>query len=440
VTAFLSAFVLVLGCLACAKPIVSEGGSVAGDGVSYALPRNLVKLTVVRTGPFDTVKAKAQIELLTAKIAEEEKRLLGLDEAVATLLKTRALVQAAAGEPAREAVKRIDERVEKLAKATVELQDGITRRQAEIRNLEKQKASNAACFDTLSLALLPAEPDPKLRFVAKLEHSMFRDDKWAITTTTAGLLSSTDATITDRTADVVVELAKSAAQVAKTVTMFGFERSTLVPELPGVVEPQCMPFRKDLVFDPADGREPGAQTCTTSSSWKCANARLAEWGIHDADLHVDAEVVPLSGTPAREDGFHYRRPIPYTIVLRSQGDVQTTRLLIPNGAPIDTISIPALTFVTAKYGVKFDQGMLISVDAEQPSEAMAIAAFPGRVAKELVSIPTDLVQIKIDHSTKEAEKIAAEKGIVDAKKALLESEMALERARTAPGDATPTAD
>lgn len=437
---YVAMLAFALNVLACAAPIRSRQDEppYGADGVSYALPRNLVRLTAVRSGPFDTAKAKEQIALLTTRNAEQEKKLLGLDDAVAALLKTRTLLQAATGTQAKAAVTSIDGRVEEFAKAMVDLRKKIADQQAEIERLTNQKASGETCFDTLSLALLPAEPDPKLRFVARLEHSIFRDDKWAITTTPTGLLSSTDATISDRTADVVVELAKSAAQVARAGTSLGMTALLPPGAPPAVPKPQCIPFRRDLVFDPAESGDPASSPCPASSSWRCVNQTLSQWGIKDADLSVDPEIAPVWTAPAQDGGFHYRRPIPYTIVLRSQNDVQTTRFLIPNGAPIDTISIPALTFVSAKYGIKFDQGMLTSVDAEEPSEAMAVAAFPGRVAKELISIPTDLIQLKIDHSTKEAGKIEAEKAILDAKKALLESDKALREAQKAQDSQTLT--
>lgn len=65
----------ITGLVACAHPISSTRTGEPSAGVSYALPRNLVKVTVVRSGPFTPQQAKDRIAFLRGRQIEDEKGL-----------------------------------------------------------------------------------------------------------------------------------------------------------------------------------------------------------------------------------------------------------------------------------------------------------------------------------------------------------------------------
>ena len=454
------------GLVACASPLVSNWSPGSpGDGISYFLPRQMLKLTVTRT---DKTQRAQYIAILKAEKAAAEKALEPIDKSIADLQKLRERLKLAPGAKAQEAIKAVDARVEEASTAMTAQKAAIDKKAKEIKETEekaaedkknadesvvdavrkavekakkegkdeKQAAEEARktaelankaaveCSDSISLSVLPPEPDPELRYMAVLGHSWSRDDKWTIATTPAGLLSSADVVLTDRSADIVVELVRSAALVAKALSTVGM--SSLLPELPGQrITPPCVPFRREHIFDP-DPARPDERTR--------ANALLVTWDV-DASIKVEpvdsiARSADVTGGPATNvEGLFYRRPIPYSISIKSRTDdslIQETRVALPNGAPIDLLPVPDPWLVTVKQSMKFDQGMLTSVESDQPSQLIELARFPGRVAKEVISIPAEILQLKIDYSSKEAAEINADKAILDAQKSLLESRDALD--------------
>ncbi|MBM4334869.1 MAG: hypothetical protein FJ108_03015 [Deltaproteobacteria bacterium] len=425
---------LCLCLVSCATPLESRlSPGEPGAGVSYFLPRQLLKLTVTRTDKTQRVQYLANLK---AEKTAAEKALETVDKVIVDLQKLRERLKLAPGPRAVEAVKAVDARVEEASTALTVQKAAIDNKALEIKQLEQKMAEDKStdCADAIALAVLPPEPDPSLRYVAQLGHSASRDDKWTIATTPAGLLSSADVVLTDRSADIVVEVVRSAALVAKAgTTLATLSRETM----PDDKKPACVPFRKEHIFDPDPKR----------SDLATLNQVLDTWGV-DLDVKLSAspskELEPpqqkcfggVRGTIVRwlggcridsSDGLYYRRPIPYGLsILRADGSLlHETRVALPNGAPIDLLPVPDPWLVTNKQSMKFDQGMLTFVESEQPSQFLELARFPGRVAKELISVPAEMFQLKIDHSSQETAEIEAEKAIVDAQKALLESRDAL---------------
>ena len=304
-----SLIVLCAALTACQSPLVSVPANDAeGVGIASALPRQLVKLTVVRS---DKTTRKQYIETLKGQKAAAEKALEPIDTSIGALMKLRGSLAGATGPKAKEAVKTIDARVEALSAVMAAKKAEIDGKAAEIETLSQD--AKADCVDSISLALLPPEPDPNHRYVATLGHSIFRDDKWLITTTPEGLLSSADTVIADRSADVVVELARSAALVAKAITMV-----PLIAEGPTTEEgeeEECIPFRNEHIFDPDTSIDPNSPL-----NWAKANETLRRWGLNTTTVTPKPER-QFSNTqwPSAPHGLHYRRPIPYTIEIEIGG-------------------------------------------------------------------------------------------------------------------------
>ena len=83
------------------------------------------------------------------------------------------------------------------------------------------------------------------------------------------------------------------------------------------------------------------------------------------------------------------------------------------------VSVDGRPFATATHGVGFKDGMLVKRDIKAPSELLGVAQIPPRILHEIASLPTDLIQLKIDTTGQQTKLLEAQKLQLDAYKALL---------------------
>lgn len=194
-------------------------------------------------------------------------------------------------------------------------------------------------------------------------------------------------------------------------------------------KPTGRPFHYESVFDPSDGAaDADLQTTLTRFTG----------GVGDYEV----EITPL-GTATRglsgntHAGLVYRRPIPYLIKVSTStpGELRASQIAViasvPNRGAEVVVPVEGHSLTKATHGVSFKDGMLVKRKVEIPSEVLGAAQIPPRILKEVASLPTDLIQLKIDTTSKQTELLQAQKLQLDAFKALLD-------AQTAPGD-TPVA-
>lgn len=414
----------------CASRIISKactaGEACTSPGVSYSLPKRMAKLVVDRAR-IDPEKARSAVTAASAAVDAAKKT---SDEAQATAARKKAIADAAE-EPARTPA--LLAAAQAAAEAKVAKED-LSAAQAKLAAAQEtlRLAQEGADFvDKIEISLLPMMGDPDRTFVADLDHQPNVDDDVTITTSEDGLLQSSDAIYTDRTGDIMVELAKTAAGIAKLVAgipapavkTFGVTRKK------DKEAPKGKPFRYEAVFDPSDACQ---QTTLTT-----------ELGVFTAGIgDYEIEITPL-GTATKKleaadshDGLVYRRPIPYLIEISTTagGQARASQIAViasvPNRGTEVVVPVEGHAFTKATHGVSFKDGMLIKRKVEAPSEALGVAQIPPRILKEIASLPTDLIQLKIDTTGKQTELLQAQKLQLDALKALID-------AQTAPSGGTP---
>ena len=79
--------------------------------------------------------------------------------------------------------------------------------------------------------------------------------------------------------------------------------------------------------------------------------------------------------------------------------------------------------------------MLSDYSADEPSEVATVASIPVDVAKAIVSVPAEILQLRVNYDNQAAALINARASELQAQLALVEAQRALEaaRARGAPG-------
>ena len=437
-----------IACASCAhEPILTSTLSGTQPGIAYYLPKRLVKIQVDRTPAPDAkevAKAKADFTAAKTALAKAKEELEGEQALLAELAK----VSTTSKEYVKQAavVGRAIARANMAKKDQDDAQETIGKTEAAIL-LGK---GGSGFVDKVTVTLLAPVADPTKRYVAAPEHRQTRNDQLALKTNASGLLTNSDATAEDQTGAIVVTLAgaiSAAIGVPLGPPSGGAVLNMLSPPPPspcGSDNPRPpdapIPFSIEYTLDPTDAREMGpirsgalATPTTPLEQRLCSLGANFRFGIAAVGKPTGTGV---SGTTA--SGLFYRRELPYVMsIYTSRGDkpadfviAKTILLNLPNESPLEMVKLESGTFTTRTFATIFDNGILTSHTEAKPSEALAIARIPVEVMKAIFEIPTSLVQLKVNYTSKEKELVTAQKDLVEALKAL-------EAAKPKTGGSTP---
>jgi len=447
--------VLILGALlyiltGCAQhPVIKSEAGGKSAGIAYYLPKRLVKVELERSPVPDSKDvAKAKADVTSAK-AEADKAQADVKVEEAVLKKLGAESQTSPEYAAQLAKLRLAQAKLKLA------QDAQAKAAKTLGEAEAAfilgKAGHVL-VDKLTVTLLGPVPDTSQRFVAVPQHVSTRSDQLALKTTSAGLLTNSDATVEDQTAAIIVAIA-GAISGLKTAAPLPFveqapAKHAIACDVGGVKYPApaaAAPFSIEYTFDPTDEREISSSDLPLAG-WSAPRTRL-EALLCSLGAHYRFQLMLTGPSPSGEqtvgggNGLYYRRELPYVLsVYAAKGDAlqgftlaKSVGVALSNKSPIEMLPMESGEFVARTYSTVFENGMLVSHAETKPSEALAAAKIPIDVLKAIFSIPTELIQLKINYASKDKE-------LADAQKNLIDALQALERAKqnaAAPAPTTP---
>jgi hypothetical protein len=422
----------------------------ARAGLTYFLPRQLARVTATRTGgPLDdavkaVVKAQSEIEATEALIASTkaavgvtEQMLVDKDlkDAARPILNARLFEQKAALDVAEKALP-----VKKTAfdAAKTALQ---TRAATPISTTDK------AFKVALKVELLPPSADPAQAYLLSPHHSAFRDDEHKLIVSPAGLLTSTDIVATDRTADILVEVATFAGAIAgKAVGRDG--RTT---------------DDADKKCDQSADEYTGTVDFADHGSVQILNKDLQCLGVRmqASGQYWPGSTRPVPGsrkTEAGIEGIVYRTPVQVQVrvekCLDSQGNcspdnpkwfpTEVVALSLPQAGPIAFVRQDAGFMTKTKYKLAFSDGVLTSYDASRPSEVLEVARTPMRTLNGFFDGLSKVISLRTGQNNAEAAlttsdlaalqaqfalqngQIVGQTGLTNAQLALLQSQFALQ--------------
>ncbi|MEO1241048.1 MAG: hypothetical protein AAFX54_04005 [Pseudomonadota bacterium] len=418
------------GCAAIKSERVAVGETT--QGVSYFLPKRNIKLSFTRT--IADKKVEATLTNAKKKLGELE---TAEKQAKADAAKAKALYQSIPdGSAAKEDAKKAKETAEGKRKVAMNaVSDQKTKVQTAqeavqaFRRCTLEGGSTTAgaqpCYnDSIKLTLMDPVPDPRYFFVTNMKRTGLRDDEFQIKTTADGLLSSSTGTFTDRTGDIIVEIAKIVGVVAAPPT------AAAVP-LTETVQPDdgCTPgpFKYEHIFDPGAPNTVEIDKIKSDLAKRCANYRVAltrpntncertndvclapRQNNNNAPSQKAQGKDPLSYAP----GLFYRRPLPYIVSVIDCGkkcqttaergspnvNLQSSLFMLPNNGPISYVPFRASPFVKTVYDVKFDKGLLTQWDADRPSEVLAVVRLPLEIIKAPFEALSEVLVLKVDYSS-----------------------------------------
>lgn len=407
------------------------------EGVTYFLPKRLVL--------FNGTRAPVRKEDVEKKIAAATK---SKDEATATKLAAEAEIKSidvALGAPGLS-----DERKKQLADdkavagARKKNADGlIALKTAEINDLNRtlQQIGASACLFSYDIKLEAGDvvPDKSARFVAKLKHSPLRDDVQTFKVSANGLLNSADVAAADRSGDILVEAVGAIGSFgAAPKSGFVFRGGSLSPATQSC-ETAHISFK--YLFDPKD-----------VSALNNA-LMLAGWpfGVQVAGIARTEQGPSAGSTQQSVAGLYYRTASPAVLTVFQCADgalcdvsdpkaaktpIESSIVSLPQYGAISYIPMKSSAFVKTTDVVAFENGMLTSWSANRPSGVLEVVRLPVRALKVLVSVPAELIKLRVDYVSQEQSLAGAYAKQLEAAETLRKLRECVDAAEAAGADST----
>lgn len=430
----IGAAVLLYTCLTagCSSPVlrsmhVKDVAGAALPGLVYALPKAQVQIELVRVKVDPEALKKAKKTAAEAAVAVDAAD-KAKSEAVAAAQEAEGIAKYATGAGRAHALSRQDR-----ARAAVQLRDSELQAAKAAKQLADAALTAAAerpsdFEQSVSLKALPPVPDPRGRFILQLDKMAPTRDQNIKLTISNGLLNTSGATSTGQLGSIMVSLASAIAGVSAKLT----ESAESVAQATEAKQAAaaCVAKREVQVFDPTAKDE-------VDEIEKLLRDNFDNSFVLKRESRSTENVSTQTGTSAPWlDGLAYRAPRPLTlsVLARPEGPVCSGKVktvgavlaaTVPDASSYYVLPVDANSFTTAKTDIVFSDGMPISYSSDQPSQLAAIARIPVDMLKAAISVPAELIKLRVDYSSQKASLTEKEAAELDAKLKLLESQQAL---------------
>lgn len=269
--------------------------------------------------------------------------------------------------------------------------------------------------DILQSKVLTLKPifvgDTRYIYPISYDASMFSDDEVSLTISENGLLTSISADTDDRTGDAIVKLVEIGIEAFKAQAAFPA----------GIVEEKKVKARDiEIVFDPL-------KMADKNTSVEVGDFFLEAERIEPIQTSTDNKDNPYK-TSYQSNSSDCTKSLCYPVVIPLK---LTARYLTENGAILAqrivhvpdpnlqlALDLTRATFVKKVTKVEFKNGMLNKITVTKPSEVLAVLDVPFTILQKIVSLPGQLLTIKVDNTGKQADLLANQMKLINAQKEL----------------------
>ncbi|WP_372394758.1 hypothetical protein ABMY26_01775 [Azospirillum sp. HJ39] len=221
--------------------------------------------------------------------------------------------------------------------------------------------------------------DPSAMYTFHYDASVFSDDIVTVkTNANTRLLQSIDLQTDSKADEIIVKVAQSISLLES-----GAAGTAAIDRI-------------DVEIDPVDHDAVGhlKESLITASGG----------AVTEFDITPVGAPPPKSTAPDCSVGFCYRVPVPYKVSYRfKDGGQYVHEISIPNRGPIVAVPLSRAAFVKKISKVTFVDGTPSEISVTKPSEALEVISLPITIAKGIISILTEVFQLKIDQSKKATE-------------------------------------
>jgi len=141
------------------------------------------------------------------------------------------------------------------------------------------------------------------------------------------------------------------------------------------------------------------------------NTKLMTAGF---DLHISiTQIGAAAGTPNQSafkyqkgNGIYFLDPVPFRLSLSRLSSKGSTLIgeaifYAHDASTPQFLEIKRSAFVKRETTIVFDSGVPVSIETKKPSELLGFVSIPLEIATDIVSIPGQLIKLRVDYSSQE---------------------------------------
>ena len=276
--------------------------------------------------------------------------------------------------------------------------------------IEMARSGSEACKFEVSATLSASYPDPTNRMLARPVHQALRDDTAKIAVSPGGLLSSANAVAVDQSGQILAEIAGAVSAMG---SRNAFEAKIGPPSTATRKCADLIPIK--YTFNPLEEDHLTELSGylgsyglrikfdKLGSSFLETNSAISGQSGLDDPLKQVTALDPVNN--AIVDGLFYRSSAPVLMLVEQKSTDSTwlpadaSILMLPQAGPVSYIPFRSSAFVKTVDDVEFVNGEIKSWSTDRPSEVLEVVRLPVKILKSIVSIPAEILSIKVDYSS-----------------------------------------
>lgn len=220
------------------------------------------------------------------------------------------------------------------------------------------------------------QPDPKHQYFFKYQPSAFTDDDITLEFSAQGYLKKICTIIDDQTDELINKVADFGTNLAETLA--GVSTRSLEERV--IAEVEVNPFDEKAMG------QLNAYLKQTDQSLELTARMLG-----------DEEPASEVATQSSKSGVYFKPHGTCELTLSSKAGEFSAEVRIPHPHQLGFVAIPQAAWVKTTFTMTFDEaGVPSKIEVKKPSSAMALIEVPINILKAIVSIPSQLIQLRVN--------------------------------------------
>ena len=235
----------------------------------------------------------------------------------------------------------------------------------------------------------------------------FSDDKVTVELESFGFLKQVKVDVDDRSGDFITKIADIGIAAAKVATAFPATVFKIVGE---DVEQEFT-----VLLDPYERN-------TQSYAFLAKHSVTIDVTDFAGAQSLQTDVNTLAIPDRCKGKICYPALIARKITFKTPiGSREEKVVVIPDPMNLVEIELARASLVKKTLTADFTNGMLTKISVDKPSEALAAVEIPLDILENIIKLPTELIQLKIDTSEKQAVSLEKQKALIEAQQSLIEA-------------------
>ncbi len=398
------------------------------SGMLYSLPKQLIKVTYSRK-LIDSTKAAKEVADLKKLLKSKNDEVKEKNKEIGKLQVLKDKLDLSAENSAL-VLQKYQKEILIAKTQKLSLRSNINSIKQKLHsasiNYNLSLQSDEAFDEQLKITAEDTITDDPWSFSANLNHSRSRSDSLELTIKN-GLLDGAVGSTEDKTGEIISSLAGALSGLKR---FSGINKSGNVTAMRSLTDlNNC---KKDKAISVTQVIDPDVD-----NDYVILNRRLHAGCISICTDNIRPRKLKINKKSNGEiPGLVYRQPGLYSFYINNNDSkqysntgkscsntheaIQTVKLNLAQGGRVGYIEMPKGRFSKNDYDVSFSKGMLAKNKIVRPSEVVGAISIIPNALKEIISIPAELIQLKVNYST-------SEKDLIELQKTIIQAELEIEK-------------